>query len=211
MARPQIAVSIVALVAAAALAAGCVGAPGKPTTAAATTSLDAAANATAAPGATLYFTLDGKLAPAAPASESTVPLTTPFNSPFTGGYPSWKGPLPAPLAKVSRATLHLFVTSSSANLEAGVLPIFGGLPAMDVRLSIENATASGPIRGPTLVRAGEIVELVGNVTFPKPVAPASAGLEVSYKAVVYYLHAKGAAEFRYVVGGTGHASRMELA
>lgn len=174
----------------------------------ASTTLEGGPAAHGASNVTLYFTMDGALAAASPAKEGFVPLTTPFNSPMTGNYPKWHGPLPVALAKARNVTLHLFVTSSSVNVAAGALPMFAGLPAMDATVGLGNASGSAAVRGPDVVKTGEVVELTADVTLPNATS-APAGTTVDDAALVYYLHAAGAAEFRYVIGGSAHASRME--
>jgi hypothetical protein len=166
-----------------------------------------AAPSPGAPLAALYFTPDGRFAAAPPASESTVTMTDPINSPLSSTYPSWRGALPAG-GNATEATLHLFVTSNTASLEANAVPVFLFLPGFDVDVALGARNASASPKGPTLIHAGEVQEVVVPLKL-NGTGPLRAGDPASVEIVVYYTHVAGVAEFRYVLGPQ-HPMRIEF-
>jgi hypothetical protein len=156
----------------------------------------------------LYFLADGAMGARAAERESSVPLVTPLNSPFTGAYPKWNGTAGEELPAHGNVTLHLFVTSSSASLAANSVIVFSDLPGIGATVKLGNVTVQLAVQAPPVVRVGEVVELVATAPYAAK-GPIPAGAAVAYGASVYFTHVVGAAEFRYVLGPE-HPTRVEL-
>src|ERR1051325_5648355 len=77
----------------------------------------------------LYLQGDLTLAPAPPASESSVAIAFPVNGPWveSADYPAWTAQLSA-AAPNGAANVKLFITASSASAAAYVVAFFNALP-----------------------------------------------------------------------------------
>lgn len=158
----------------------------------------AAANATVPP-LRLYLGPDLKLAFAPPSAEGEVTLGTPFNSPLTGDYPTWTGVLASDMRVEGDIPVRVYVTSSSANVEANQLPVFADLPAIDVTLMAGNTSWGADLSGPAVVHVGEVALYEGKLHAGRPVTLA-AGTALRLDTGVYFSHVAAAGEFRFVMG-----------
>lgn len=217
--QAQAIVSVLAVLAAA--LAGCVAQPAgesQPTstsTVAPAGAPGASANAVrgdgaAPPGAALVpFALhlqpDLGLAEEPVASEARVALTTPVNGPFTPGYPSWNGALPAEVELAADGVpLTFYVTTNTASFQANTLPLFP-LPGFFLGLRVGDLTASAEVDGPPAMTAGEVYEVTAVLT--GDAGRAAAGEPVELTIEVIYSHVAVAAEFQYALG-PDHPARL---
>lgn len=133
-----------------------------------------------------------------PATEGSVPLTTPVNSPSTTGYPTWKGTLAAPARLEKEIHVVLYAQASSASASGRNVPAMG-FHQVDVRIGLGNLTFEGEAEGPDVILMGDVAKFTATIPVPHAtVLPA--GTPVTLDEIVYYSHVTGAAEFRFVMG-----------
>lgn len=210
----------ISVLAAALLLAGCIGepAPGtsQTTTPAAAPSGALGANSTAAGALVLHLQADGSLLEAAPAQAGWVAYPEPVNSPIATQHPLWMGALPRGGNLTStEIPIVLYLSSSSANAAARLLPpfILEDLPGLFVSVRIGGAEWFVSIPGPEIVHAGQVFEARGVLVYegtgaPPPLKPGDA-IQLEIEAA--YVHAKDAAELRFLVGPeTAAALSMSL-
>lgn len=149
----------------------------------------------------LYLAADGGLALTPPTQEATRAVDVPVNGPMweNGDYPTWSAKFDHDIVVGGNVTIHLFVTTTSASVAANTVPVFSELPAVGFELSAGNTSVSAGLDGPTLIHAGEVVDLSATVDLG-PATHVSAGTEVSINVPVYYAHAGGAEEFTFLMG-----------
>lgn len=195
------------------LLAGCTGATDEPAVesqslaAATPADPDAAAatveNATpvAAAAPSLYLLPDGTLALAPPGAAGETALGMPVNAPVwdDDDYPSWRGAPASGVTLLGTFRARVFATTTSAAVAGSNAPVFADSPGIIFQLEAAGESWGIDASGPATMKAGEIVEFTGTVTFDEPVV-VPAGQEIAVTTIAIYSHVAVAAEFRIVMG-----------